>query len=439
MDAATNQPAGIAYPIAVARRLRSTVGDVAVGLGAAVAVGYAIQARNSLAVPLLGAVAAAGILAFPPLAAAALGASLPASLDLAGGHLSVRIAASDIVLVLLAVRILGDGVVLGAMPALRALKPVRLPIIQYSALLGLLVVLHPGSTSILNTAQRFELFLGPLLIGAWLALRRDHMHVLRAYVIATAALAVAWPLNLFDLQKGLQKNPSGQFFANAILLLVGVPALRRFLPCLPLLVFGLFATESRGAILALLIGIAAITCVTRGRNLRLVLTRVLPLLLIAIVAFHWLPSGARARVTSFSASAGASGGYAVYVRDRYQQDAVRIIGAHPWDGVGVGNYLAGDPHAGTATTDPHQVVLLEAADGGLGLAAAFLVLVIGSIAVLVRLRAIELAPAALGVIVATVGHGMVDVYWVRGTPVLSWLLVGVVCGLAFARRTEHSP
>ncbi len=439
MDAVTDQPPGLAYPTGLARRLSGTVGHLGAGLGAAVAAGYAIQARSSLAVPLLGAVAAAGIFAFPPLAAVALGASLPLPLDLAGGHLSVRIAASDIVLVLLAMRILGDGVVLQALPALRTLRPLRLPLLQYSGLLVLLVLLHAGSASILNTAQRFELFLVPLLIGAFLALRRDHMHVLRAYVIATAVLAVAWPLNLFDLQKGLQKNPTGQFFANAILLLVGVPALRRFLLCLPLLVYGLFATESRGAILALLIGIAAITCATRGRNLRLVLARVLPLLLIAVIAFHWLPSGARARVTSFSASAGASGGYSVYVRDRYQQDAERTIRAHPWDGVGVGNYLAGDPRAGTTTTDPHQVVLLEAANGGLGLAAAFLVLVIGSIAALVRLRAIELAPAALGVFVATVGHGMVDVYWVRGTPVLSWLLVGVVCGLAYDRRTEHSP
>jgi hypothetical protein len=436
MDAATDQPSGVAYPMAFARRLRSTVGDVAVVFGAAVAAGYAIQARSSLAVPLLGAAVAAGILAFPPLAAAALGVTLPATFDLAGGRLGVRIAASDIVLVFLAVRVLGDGVVLRTMPALQALRPVRLLMLQYSGVLGLLVVLHAGSASIVGTAQRFELFLVPLVIGAFLALRRDHMHLLRAYVIATSALAVAWPLNLFDLQKNLQKNPTGQFFANAILLLVAVPGLRRFLPCLPLLVFGLFETGSRGAILALLIGIAAIACVERGRNLRLVLARVVPLLLIAVIAFHWLPSGTRARVTNFTASEGTSAGYSVYVRDRYQQDAERIITAHPWAGIGVGSYLAGDPKVGTATTDPHQVVLLEAADGGFALAAAFLVLVIGSIAALVRMRAIELAPAALGVIVATVGHGMVDVYWVRGTPVLSWLLVGIVCGLAFDRRTE---
>jgi hypothetical protein len=27
-----------------------------------------------------------------------------------------------------------------------------------------------------------------------------------------------------------------------------------------------------------------------------------------------------------------------------------------------------------------------------------------------------------------VAHGLVDVYWVRGTPILGWLLVGMACG-----------
>ena len=73
-------------------------------------------------------------------------------------------------------------------------------------------------------------------------------------MIATTVLAVVWPLN--DL--AMQKNPVGQLIANAILLLVAVPALRRLLPCLLLLVPGLFLTESRGAIIAAAIGIVVI-------------------------------------------------------------------------------------------------------------------------------------------------------------------------------------
>jgi hypothetical protein len=171
-----------------------------------------------------------------------------------------------------------------------------------------------------------------------------------------------------------------------------------------------------------------------GRDLRFVASRVVPLLLAALVSFHWMPSDARARVTSFSTSFATSGGYSVYLRDRYQQDAKRIVAAHPLVGVGIGNYLAGDREAGTTTTDPHQVLLLDAAEGGYGLAVAFLVLVVGSVFALRRLRHIVLAPAAAAVVVATVAHGMVDVYWVRGTPVLGWLLVGMVCGLSASHQ-----
>ena len=55
------------------------------------------------------------------------------------------------------------------------------------------------------------------------------------------------------------------------------------------------------------------------------------------------------------------------------------------------------------------------------------------------MRRIELAPVAAGVLVATAAHGLVDVYWVRVTPVLGWLLVGMVCGLyAKSRETEQT-
>ena len=34
-------------------------------------------------------------------------------------------------------------------------------------------------------------------------------------------------------------------------------------------------------------------------------------------------------------------------------------------------------------------------------------------------------------------HGLVDVYWVRVTPVLGWLLVGMVCGLYAIERNRR--
>ena len=60
---------------------------------------------------------------------------------------------------------------------------------------------------------------------------------------------------------------------------------------------------------------------------------------------------------------------------------------------------------------------------------SFVLLVLGSaIALFTKMRRIPLAAAAAAVLLATAVHGLVDVYWVRGTPVLGWLLVGMACG-----------
>jgi O-antigen ligase len=419
----------------VSVRLPVGVVDAALGVFAAAFVGYTLVAHGSLVLVLVLGLAAVWFFTRPVLAGIALGASLPAMRDLAGANVSVHVVASDIVLVFFAARLLGDVAIGRALPVVRALRPVTLAVLPYSALMLVLFGAHVGAASLLNTIQRFELFLLPLLVGAFLALRQEHVRVLKAYVVAATLVAVTWPLNPLHLQK----NPAGQLIANAILLLVGLPALRRFFPLLPLLALGLLATQSRGAIFATLIGVAVILLMQRGGDVRFVASRIVPLLIVAVVVFQWMPSNARARVTSFSASPGTSGGYSVYIRDRYWQDAARIASAHPLIGIGIGNYLAGDRGAGTLANDPHDVVLLEAAEGGYGLAAAFLLLVIASAFALRRMRRFALAPAAAGVFLATVAHGLVDVYWVRGTPVLSWLLVGMVCGSAAAHRPARPP
>jgi len=86
------------------------------------------------------------------------------------------------------------------------------------------------------------------------------------------------------------------------------------------------------------------------------------------------------------------------------------------------------------------VLLLQAAEGGYGLAVSFVLLVVGStIALFTRMRGMPLAAAAAAVLLATVIHGLVDVYWVRGTPLLGWLLVGMACGEFARQRQEELP
>jgi O-antigen ligase len=238
-----------------------------------------------------------------------------------------------------------------------------------------------------------------------------------------------WPIH----HLGLNKNPVGQLIANAILLLVGVRSLRRLWPCLLLLGPGLVLTVSRGAIVGAAVGIMIILVLQRTR-VRPMLTRVLPLVLLALGAFAFAPPAVQSRVTTFHPGKSTPAQYAIYLRDKYVKDANQIIAAHPWTGVGIGNYYEADAAISTTPVlDPHQVLLLQEAEGGYVFAAAFMLLILGTMLVLRRMREIDVGPAAAGVLIATATHGLVDVYWVRGTPLLGWLLVGMACG-GFIRR-----
>jgi hypothetical protein len=278
-----------------------------------------------------------------------------------------------------------------------------------------------------------------LLAGAYIALRRDHLLVLRAYVLATTVLAVVWPVLSSEGWAGeFQKNPTGQLIVGAILLLIAVRGLRRLMPCMPLLVIGLALTASRGSLVGLVVGVAVLSVTLGGRSRRILIARTVAILLTGVAIYPLLPAAISARFTSFSGATGTAGAYAIDIRSDYYRDAEQLIAAHPWTGIGVGNYLAGSVADGTLTTDPHDVILLEAAEGGYLFAASFILLIVGSAFALWRLRRVELASVALAILLATAAHGLVDVYWVRGTPVLGFLLLGMACGLATQAQRRRS-
>jgi O-Antigen ligase len=402
------------------------------GVGAAAFAGYLLaNGSKLLAAAFILLPVVAWLLSTPSVLLVGLGASIPA-LGLTGSLGSLYVSVTDILLVLTGAAILIGAVLARRAPSVRALRPVALPVAQYTAVVAMLLVAHFGTGEVVQTGQRYELFLLPLLVGSYAALKNQHMRVLQAYVVASTLLAIVWPLHSL----GMQKNPAGQFIANAILLVIAVRALRRFVPCLAILVPGLFLTESRGAIAAAAIGIAVIIAI-QGFRSRSVSTRVLLLALVAVGAFLLMPSALRDRVTTFSAGVNTPAEYSLQIRQELGDDARRIIDRHPWSGVGVGNYLTASTSRGTPADDPHQILLLQAAEGGYGLAASFVVLILGSSLALWKMRHLDIAPAAAGVLIATAVHGLVDVYWVRGTPILGWLLVGMACGALLRERQDR--
>jgi O-antigen ligase len=376
------------------------------------------------------------LIARPAIPLVLLGASLPVAIvSVANAGSRGHISMSDLLMVFAGAGVLFTWLAKDSVPTLRSLRPVAVPVLIYGGAMFMVLALHPGLRETAKFGQRLELFVLPLILGAFAALTDRHIRLLQAYILGATALAALWPLDTL----GMQHNPVGQFIGNAVLLLLGVRRLRRLAPCLLFLVPGLVLTFSRGAIAATLVGALVILAMQR-LGTRPVLRRVMPAIFLALGAFTLAPSAIQTRVLTFSSGKATPGQYSIYLRQQAAQDAHRIIDEHPWTGVGIGNYGVADAAINPQPAqDPHQVLLQQEAEGGYPFAAIFVLLIVATMLALRRMRHVDLAPVAAGVFIATVAHGLVDIYWVRGTPVLSWLLVGMACGELMKLRNERRP
>jgi O-Antigen ligase len=364
----------------------------------------------------------------------ALAVALPYTANVSGGLAAFNLAVSDLLIAVLMAGLLVRWAVDRSAPELRPLRPMRLPLLVYSVLLLGLLAVHLSSVSVVNTGQRLELYLFPVIIGVLAVRHGDHVRMLATYAVSATLFGLLWVTLGEHLPLG-QKNAVGGFVANVVLLLVGVPSLRRRLWPLVLVALPcLFLTQSRGAIVSVGAGLVAYLLMQRGGGRVKGLLAAVPLALLTVVVFQFLPEDVQQRNTSFEVTTETRAGYALHIREQYQADAWRIIHANPVTGIGVGQYIAGDPFGGTQTADPHQVLLLQAAEGGYPLLVGYVVLTLGSAVVLLRTaRGTSLGGAALALQVAAVTHGMFDVYWVRGTPVLGWLVIGMALAQAYQR------
>ena len=400
----------------------------------AVALGALIATHARLALAAVAMVVSVWLLLRPALSAVLLGATIPFVENLIGSQTGtgLKVSASDLLLVLLVSAALTTAVVSKTEPSIAGLRRVAWPIGQYCIFIVLLLAAHFHFQELVKSLQRIELVAFPVIVGSYLALRGYHMRLIKAYVIAASALAVVWPFDTLNLQK----NPAGQFISNAILLVIAIPALARYRLLALVLVYGLFATQSRGAIVATAIGLVVMFLVQGLRSPGRTILQSCVVAAAVVIGFPLIPASARERITSFGSTGTSSAARTIQARQAFAADARRLAREHPWLGVGVGSYLDAvkQQNSATASRDPHDVVLLQAAEGGWPFAASFIVLIGGTVAALYRLRKLELVPATAAVLLATVAHGLVDVYWVRGTPLLGWLLVGMVCALAARPR-----
>ncbi len=228
--------------------------------------------------------------------------------------------------------------------------------------------------------------------------------------------------------------------ANALLLIMAIRGLRDRLAFLvPVLALGLLWTQSRGAILSVVFGLVVLVVVQPGRERGRTALLLLPVALAGFIAFNLLPDEAQERNTSFSTTDGSDAARSLEYREEFADQAWQMIHAEPVFGVGIGGYIDGiEGTAPPTSDDPHQILLLVAAEGGYPMLFGFIAMIVGTFCLCGRYRRRLYGPASAAVMAATVGHGLFDVYWVRGTPVLSWLLVGMVLGSAQLKRSGQS-
>jgi len=374
------------------------------------------------------------LLAHPRVAAVLGVAVLPFTADLLKGA-PVRLSLPDLVL---AIAFLGTLTLATRLEWL-ALRPMLPLIAAYTVVLLVAIAAHGDASAVLNGVQRLQILLVPMVVGALCLQPRGLQRALSCYIVVACAVGLAFSADLLPTSLAFQKNPVGQFLVGALLVILGTQGPHWRWVAVPLLGYSLFQTESRGALLGLVLGILTLLVANVGtRRVRTALL-LLPAILVLGLTYASLPDDVQQRTSTLTAGDRANGGgaqYTIRIRGAFQRDAIALIREHPVTGVGIGHYLSGDLFRGTLTADPHNVLLLEAAEGGLPMLGAFVVLILGSCVVLWRRRRDSpLAVIALAVQVSTVGHGCVDIYWVRGTPVLAWLLVGAALADAH-RRTR---
>lgn len=297
------------------------------------------------------------------------------------------------------------------------------------------LTLHYSLESVASLLQRVELIVVWLLLGA-LAFRADRGRVfLGGFMVGAFVLAGAWFTAIGTAGAlGVQKNPSGSVIVVAILIVLTRWKSAWRLPALIFLAGALLATGSRGSIVSL--AVAGVVVLLLSRSMKTLVVGILGLSAAAWAGWSVLPGEQRARLLSES----ADGRYNADIRDVFVQDALNQWRAHPWTGVGVGRYRQQlSELQRVLTLDPHNVYALTLAEGGWPLFAAFLVMAGGQLIWLgLRRRADSMVVLALGAGVATFVHSYVDVFWVRGTPAMFWVLAGMA-GAAIAISRAPGP
>jgi O-antigen ligase len=316
----------------------------------------------------------------------------------------------------------------------RSLGHALIPVAVFQSLLLLAVIHRPTMAAAGEWGHRLIILAGGLLIGAYLIRCnrfRTAMGLLLALTIVMAGVAIG-DATLHHLQPayplGINKNYAGGVFAGVALLVLAAPERhlpigRLRLPLFVVVVSGLLATQSRGALVSLGVAIVVLELFRRRVDARALLAAGTAALTIGVSA---VSIGAQIDQTSQSGSAFSS----ITQRQVYQAGALDAFGDSPILGSGIRFFIRGGYGL---QGDPHDVIVLMLAESGVVGLAAFAFLLGGTSFGLVSCGG-DLAPVALAIVAMRFTNGLFDVYWQHGPLALSWIVVGAALAVATQER-----
>jgi hypothetical protein len=307
----------------------------------------------------------------------------------------------------------------------------------YLATLSVTLAFNHSFRSDVEWLHRIALVSGAVCVGAWLVvtgLERTALRLSLTVASCVAAVTLVEGATVGFTQTirplGYQKNFVGSILATVLITLL--VAHRRF--ALPgrvirfstlLLIGGLVASHSRGAMVALAVGVLIwFFRGSPGANQRLRAA--------AIVAAIGVSVFTAVSVWG-ELHQGAGRHNSLTVRSEVEKQTRDLWIHHPWTGVGL-RFFKTPRYAGYQA--PNNVIDEIAAEAGIFGILGFLVFMGGALIGLGRLHG-DLATAGLCVVAARFAHGLFDIYWTGGTTTLAWIVAGM--GLAGAMVTRGPP
>jgi O-antigen ligase len=295
----------------------------------------------------------------------------------------------------------------------------------YLGLVLITVGAHPSGRAVAEWLHRGVIVGGAVIVGAAIAHRGQIAMALRAFLSVSAIVAVAAIVD--TLTKGLtsaypfgmHKNSAGPLLAAAAIVLIVAPSTPRLshsvVRYLRLLVIaGLFATQSRGAGLAL-VAVIAIWAVRHARRRFRA-----PLLFLCIAVALVVVS-----VTTLQSETVENPEFnAVVLREATFDYAINNVWEpSPLAGGGLRWFVIQQIDLGV----PHNLVIAELSETGLLGLLGLGVLTLTTLRVLYRRRD-PIGEAAFYGFVFILLFGLTGIFWVAGSLTLPMLLVGLAAG-----------